>query len=590
MVDDDFDDTPEESEDFGALTGGGSDSGMGNLPPLSDFDSSKTDSEGDEDLPPLDTPESGEDDDEGGISGLPPIVDIKVDTPAVRPSDLDTPEPKKPSKKDSGKGDENVASPAGFDTPGDLESPDPAQGLGFQDFAADSDFSPETPEIGPGPDSDIETPMFDSAFGGDSDVFGTPGGTSAPTQAMETPMFDTGGGDMGFDADASFGAATPDVGGPDAGTPVPDFSPDTGIPQDAPPPAPAKGGGLKTALLVVLFLIVGLAAGLFANPFVREFIPFLPNPDATTIEGLEGEIAQKDDQIRRLTAQDTGGEELTPAQIEELLQQRDELTQEIAQKESQADTADQRLAELRNNLGDVNSDIEIAAGLFVETQEDLEEIQNELTIADARFQGLLAENERLTEMVGQLEEADERRKATKDTLLHNIDLLAVQVKGGSPLTPARFDHFERINQVTELREKVQRAKWVSPQLLNEYTDLYLDELEISNAREYFFAKIPVKDNLGVTYEKWAECLMNGNWSVYFRTIDGNNVGSYENIAASGPAQYEFREDLPPGIRGDIVNEIQSARPENYQETIAVLKEKQAVYEPKTKFQRTFESF
>jgi hypothetical protein len=129
MVDSDFDDTPEESEDFGALTGGGSDSGMGNLPPLSDFDSSKTDSDS-EDLPPLDTPDSGMDDDEGGISGLPPIVDIKVDTPAVRPSDLDTPEPKKGSKGSK----RDTATPMGFDTPGDLESPDPSQGLGFQDF------------------------------------------------------------------------------------------------------------------------------------------------------------------------------------------------------------------------------------------------------------------------------------------------------------------------------------------------------------------------------------------------------------------------------------------------------------------------
>jgi uncharacterized protein YdcH (DUF465 family) len=240
-------------------------------------------------------------------------------------------------------------------------------------------------------------------------------------------------------------------------------------------------------------------------------------------------------------------------------------------------------------LEDINLDIEIAGGEFVKTQEQLEIIRNELTIADARFQGLVAENDRLTDMVGQLEEADERRKATKDTLLHNIDLLMVQVKGGSPLTPERFDHFARVAKVEELRDKVQRAKWVSPQLLNEYTDLYLDELEIASAREFFFAKIPVHDNLGVVYEKWAECLMNGNWSVYFRTIDGKHVGSYENTAASGPAKYEFRESLPSSVTTDIVSEIEAARPANYEETVAVLREKQAIYESKTPLQRTFNS-
>ena len=187
MADDTTNDGNQDDEDFGALTGGSDSSdsdsfGMGSLPPLSDFDSTEGEGAGDSDLPPLDTPDS-DTTDEGPISGLPPIVDIRVDTPAVRPSDLDTPTPSKPDEPPT-------PTPAGFDTPGDqLDSPEPA-GLGFQDFAADSDFSPETPEIGPGPDSDIETPMFDSAFGGDSDDFSTGStGTSAPTQAMEPPLF-----------------------------------------------------------------------------------------------------------------------------------------------------------------------------------------------------------------------------------------------------------------------------------------------------------------------------------------------------------------------------------------------------------------
>jgi hypothetical protein len=118
---------------------------------------------------------------------------------------------------------------------------------------------------------------------------------------------------MGFDADATFGAATPDVGG-DMGTPVPDFSPDTGIPQDvAPVAAKTKGGGLKTALLAVVLLIVGLAAGLFASPFARDFIPVIPNPDAAEIERLEGDVApdfrvsDRQNQHSRSTGHQSGG-------------------------------------------------------------------------------------------------------------------------------------------------------------------------------------------------------------------------------------------------------------------------------------------
>src|SRR5690349_2816653 len=170
-----------DDEDFGALTSGSSSSssgkdegGLHSLPPLSEFDSASDGAGGqsDSDLPPLDTP--GDPDDEG-FSGLPPIVDIKVDTPAVRPSDLDTPTPGKrtpakrtPSRRTpAGPGSAKTVatpSPAGFKTPSDSDLASPSDGgFGFQDFAADSDFSPETPEIGPGPDSDIETPMFDSA-------------------------------------------------------------------------------------------------------------------------------------------------------------------------------------------------------------------------------------------------------------------------------------------------------------------------------------------------------------------------------------------------------------------------------------------
>src|SRR5690606_11078016 len=137
-----------------------------------------------------------------------------------------------------------------------------------------SDFSPETPEIRPGPDSDLETPMFDSAFGPGGSFDRTPD-TSAPTQAMETPMF--GERSSGFDPDA-FGSGTR------RGTHLPDYSPDTGIPSRTPPaprmatpPVAARdsgGGDPGTAIVVGLIaLLIGLAAGAW---FLADKVPVFP--------------------------------------------------------------------------------------------------------------------------------------------------------------------------------------------------------------------------------------------------------------------------------------------------------------------------
>ncbi len=598
-----------DDEDFGALTGdsssGGKDEGLHSLPPLSEFDSaSDGGGQTDSDLPPLDTP--GAEDDEG-FSGLPPIVDIRVDTPAVRPSDLDTPTPGKrtpatriPSKRTpanpSGARTMATPSPAGFKTPSDSDLASPSDGgFGFQDFAADSDFSPETPEIGPGPDSDIETPMFDSAFGGDSDEFTSGARSSSPTQAMQTPMIGKPKSSGGFDDD--FGGATPDVG-----TPVPDFSPDTGagISRDTggmtPAPVggiPRGGGGLRGILLAVAALILGLIGGMFAGPFAIGKVPLVPNPFAD-------DLAKKDDDITRLerTLRDAqravpAGEKISPEDLEALIAKFNETrakltgaTDELAQKQEELNT-------LNNQVELVNADIAEKNDQFVEAQEELDDLVNETAITQARYEGLLAENERLTDAVGELEVADARRAATKDTLQHNAELLIVQIQGGSPLTPARYGYQQRLDRAVELRDKIAKAKWVDPQLLDEYTSLYVAELAIASSREYFYARVPVNDDLGNPYYIWAECLMNGNWSVYFRTIaddkDEAVVGSYENTAGSGPPTYEFRQDLPEGMRADIVRAINAARPEGWEAKIKDLRVKQAIYQKETDLQRNFSS-
>lgn len=586
MADDKQDqDNDEEEDDSGALTGSedkADESGIGNLPPLSDFDSAEGDSDGG--LPPM---ESASKDDAGsGISGLPPIVDIKVDTPAVRPSDLDTPEPQKA----------DLESPGGFNTPAsELDTPDPAQGLGFQDFSADSDFSPETPEIGPGPDSDIETPMFDSAFGGDSDDFATTG-TSAPTQAMETPMFDTSdtpSSGRGFDNDA-FGVPTPDVGG-ESGTPIPDFSPDTGMPQEA-VGVGGKGkrqksgiGGGKFAFTVILVLVIGLAVGIAANPFIADNLDFLPNKYKDDIADKEIEIAGLNSEVRSLKDRLTSDPNLSEAAIAEMTARYDNLKQLLEQTGNDYDAALRETQEKEQLLAQIREDLDENNDAYVTAADELEALQNEIFITDARHEGLTAENERLTEQVGELEEANARRQSTLDTLLHNVDLLTIQIQGGSPLTPERHAHQDRLDKAAALHDKVANAKWVNPQLLNEYTDLYLSELNIASSTEYFFARIPIRDALNVEYFRWAECLMNGNWSVYFRTLDGKHVGSYENTAGSGAPKYEFREQLPSGMKSDIEDAITSSRVEGYEDKIVVLKNKEAIYESKTKLQRKFSS-
>ena len=590
-------DDKSKDDDFGALTGDDDDErtegGFGNLPPLSDFDSA--DGESDSGLPPLDS--DPDDDNEGG---LPPIVDIRVDTPAVRPSDLDTPD--HPQKA--------MRTPGGFDTPtNDLDTPDPG-GLGFQDFAADSDFSPETPEVGPGPDSDIETPMFDSAFGGDSDDFSSGGiGTPSPTQAMETPMFDAGddsgfgasnfgdssssGGGLGFDNDA-FGAPTPDIGA-DGATPIPDFSPDTGMPHDMgkggkPKKVKSGGGGGagagKVALVAIIMIIVGLGVGAFMGPR----LDFVPNPEATRADGLQSDVDRLSIEVRDLENEITGGAtNITKEELERMRQEYEQLTSNISTAEAKLNSVQSTLTTDERRLNDILEEVDIAEDEFTIAAEQLEAIQNEITIAQAQHDGLKAESDRLTDAVGLLEDANERRQATLDTLIHNIDMLTVQVKAGSPLTPERYNHEARVAKVDRLHDKVSRAKWVTPQLLNEYTDLYLAELGIASAREYFFAKIPLHDTLGNVQYRWAECLMNGNWSVYFRTLDGSHVGSYENVAVGGAPDYKFREDLTEGVRAEISEQITAARVEGYEDKILVLQGKTAITETETPLQKKFSS-
>ncbi len=583
-----------KQEDFGALTEGeGEDDTAGNLPPLSSLDSS-ADSGFDSDmsLPPLgslDFESSAED----SSGGLPPVEELSVQEPTPTGGAIKPP-------------------PPGFEAARRGEGPEtepatPAAESGFQDLSADSHFPEVSSEISPGPDSDMETPMFDSAFGGDDINLGGEM-TPAPTQTVDTPLFDTtaetpapGGAEAGL----AFDEGAFDLGEGEAfeagGTPMPDFSQDTGMPPEAAPMAeaeevpmerakPARGGGPG----VLVTVGIGLAAviiGIIGGPFVAAKLSFLPNPTAKELQAAQEQVAMQQRQITKLTQaqQDREGPALTPEQIDEMIEQRDGLQAAIDMLTTQHDEAGAKFNSLRDDLAMITEEIEAKNEEYVETQDHYEELVNETSIVRARHMGLRAEVDRLTGQVGELEDADARRLASKEALEHDIERLAVAVKEGIPLTPEKYARSARLAAVEELKAKAEAAKWVTPELLKAYTELYQREMEIASTKSYFFANIPVTDRLGSMQMKWAECLMIGNWAVYYRTLDGKNIGIYEDVAESGPPRYAFREGLEGHVKKMLESQIFDSRVEDYEAKVKVLAQKQSIRESETSFQQAYNS-
>ena len=563
------------------------DSGLGNLPPLSDFDSGGMDSDGG--LPPLGNFDSGGSPSDS--AGLPPISDIQVETPQptggnVRP---------RPAGFDSQVSDTFSSGTPGIDTPAGTT---PSEGVspvgsGFQDLAADSDFSPETPEIGPGPDSNMDTPMFDSAFGGGSGGgFGSSRDTGAPTQAMETPMFgkQSRPDQRGFDAGA-FGGSGGDFGG-GGGTPAPDFSPDTDMraPRGMQPMSePAGRGGGGSPMALVIAAVIALIVGVVAGPYLSQFVP-IPNP-------LNGQVAELTSRADSLQVQKdqiqakydalakTGG----PGDVVMTPAAREELEKAIIELRQQKQEADAEYSSASEKLTKAQSDLDSTTEQFVARREEYEDLTNELSISQAQQRGLVIEVDRLTNQVGQLQEADDRRAATKQSLEHAVDRLYIQIKEGIPLTPAKYDRNARIAKVEALRDQVGGAKWVTPALQDAYTDLYLDELAIAQSEEYFYSRIPVIDSYGTRVHKLAECVMSGNHEVLYRTFDGKNIGVFKNLGTDESPAWGFTEEFPPAAKKEIEARIMNSRVPGFEEKVQALAERQLSMEDETSFQKAFSS-
>ncbi|NLV44670.1 MAG: hypothetical protein GXY07_09245 [Candidatus Hydrogenedentes bacterium] len=570
------DDRPKNGEDTGA-DGADGDSGLGNLPPLSEFDShGGLDAEGDM-LPPLGDFESQD-------SSLHESAQRMAEGGAQAPPPF--------------KGD--LASDAGIP---DFESSKPGSSdfgmasSGFQDLAADSDFSPETPDIGPGPDSTLDTPIFDSAFGSSDGGFGG-SQVSAATQAMETPMFDdfTGGSDFGS---------------PMGATPVPDFSPDTGfgdldagmvgaaagagaaLPPQAGksgPTPPKKGMG---ALWVIVIGLISLGVGLIASQPLSSYLGFVPgNPLQKELQSKDSNIANLQRQIntlQQLQATPERPADISPERVAELQNQILVSTQELDVVKGQLDSTRATLDTQQRELATVERDLRERTDEVVAAREFLEELRNETAIVQARQRGLISEVDRLTGYVGELEEANARRIATKQALEHNIDKLMIEVKESIPLTPEKYNYDNRLAAVQALRDKAAQEMWVSPELQNEYTELHLKENELARANDYFFARIPVTDRYGHRTETWAECLMRGNWAVYYRTLDGKNIGSYENISKAETPLWGFKENLPEEVQKGIEGQIINARVPDFEGQVQAIAERELAGREGTQWQIVYSS-
>ncbi|MCK5863300.1 MAG: hypothetical protein KAH38_12500 [Candidatus Hydrogenedentes bacterium] len=578
------------------------DSNLGNLPPLSDFDSQGEGDAGDA-LPPLGDFESHDD---SGSETFSPLQEDKEFAPVTPEIGVGNVHPT---------GGEDIGLPA-FDSgafdDGVADDDDQIMSAGgFQDLAADSDFSPETPDIGPGPDSALDTPIFDSAFGGEDSGFsgadsGFGGGqTGAPTQAMESPMFDD------FGAESDF--ATPEL----AATPVPDFSADTGFGDDdfaggepaavgagvgaMPPAMPAPGGGSQGAgtksagvnwMVLGAFVVVSLIIGVFNAPYVSEYLTFLPNPQRDEVDKLTAELKQEKSTVaslRNLGAGGDGAPEITQSELDQLIKDIEASKQELGNVKGQLDSTRAILDGQQQDLGTVERSIREKNDEIISAREFLEELRNEAAIVQARQRGLIAEVDRLTGHVGELEEANVRRVAAKDALAHNVDRLVIQIKESIPLAPQKFDYTQRLADVVALREKVNQALWVSPELQNEYASVYLREMELARASEYFFANVAVTDRYGARSLKWAECLMRGNWAVYYRTLDGANIGSFENVGTQDVPQWGFREDMPEGVQQSIEAHIVNSRIPDFAGQAQLLAERELANQEGTSWQRTYSS-
>lgn len=269
---------------------------------------------------------------------------------------------------------------------------------------------------------------------------------------------------------------------------------------------------------------------------------------------------------------------------------------ELEKLRTEAVDATAKLEELKTSIATEQETLNaVSADLLAKNEEvakradEFQDLSNQLSITEARQRGLVSEVDRLTNQVGKLEEAALRSDQSKGALAHAVDRLYIKIKEGLPLTPTKFDRAARLAEVETLRTQVGESKWVTPALQDAYTGLYLKELEIAQSQEYFYSKIPVVDAYGSRVHKWAECVMQGNHEVVYRTFDGQNIGVFTNLGTGESPAWGFNENFAPAAKKELEARVFASRVPDFEAKIQALAEREFSMEGDTEFQKVFSS-
>ncbi|MCK5558724.1 MAG: hypothetical protein KAJ01_10110, partial [Candidatus Hydrogenedentes bacterium] len=156
-----------------------------------------------------------------------------------------------------------------------------------------------------------------------------------------------------------------------------------------------------------------------------------------------------------------------------------------------------------------------------------------------------------------------------NALLRDVEQLIIQIRKGIPLAPPEYRKDARLAKVRKLRDELEQDKWVRPQLLEQYTQLYLEELVMAAQEKYFLAKIPLVERKKPVM-KWAECVSIGNRQVYFETLDRVFTGVCRDTNPGGAVpRYQLLVDLPRTELMKVRDIMAQYRPEDYEQRIKV---------------------
>lgn len=339
------------------------------------------------------------------------------------------------------------------------------------------------------------------------------------------------------------------------------------IPVEIPEVGPSKG---RKILVTILVVIIGIAIGGAAMYFGGEKLGIIRHPGEGDVPGTfvvgageaERRIGELEARLKKYTV--LGAPDKIKAEKEELLtrQQAQGTMDDVKAKVADAAALEEEYNALTDDVENLNASIASA-------QEELINTERQSAAAGSRLSGLRTEIAGLEQQVGKLEVADARRQAVKNSLLRDAEQLIIKIRKSIPLVPPEYRKDARLARATKLRDELGQENWVRPELLEEYTQLYLEELEMAAQEEYFLAKIPLMEKKTPAM-KWAECVSIGSRMVYFETLDKRFTGVCRNTNPAGAIpRYQLVVDLPRSEETQIRDIMAQYRPKDYEERIKV---------------------